>query len=334
MLTYCSFPLSALPHLLLGWKPDLVYVYGLVTKGLVAAFSGALRSVPFVFDIQDLWPDAVMNSGMGKPWMIRPVKAACNYVYRRASRIVVLSPGFKRALIDRGVSEAKIEVIHNWCDEDNLPGQVEGGMPVSVPEFAGRFNILFAGGMGKAQGLHAAIKAAALVGPSHPQIQFAFMGSGRLLDELKTLAAEIAPRNTLFLPRRPMVEAAQVMQAADVLLVHLRKHPLYELTIPSKTQACLAMGKPILIGVGGDAGALVERAEAGLSCEPESPESIARAAIHLAGLPRGVLQQMGRRGRKFYEEELSLCVGAERMEQAFLQAMRAFKGKPGAVPAP
>lgn len=321
ILTYGSFVLSSLPALLFGWKPDLIYAYSPPTKGLAAALAGALRSIPFVFDVQDLWPDALVNSGMGRQWMVPPVRAVCSLIYRHTARIVVLSPGFRQALIGRGVPGDKVEVIYNWCDEESLYGRNGHGLCSGELGLDGRFNILFAGGMGKAQGLHAVIEAAALVGKTHKQVQFVFMGGGRLLDDLKAKAAAVALRNTLFLPRRPTAEAAGVLQAADVLLVHLRKHPLYELTIPSKTQAYLAMGKPILAGAGGDVADLVQRSRAGVSCEPENPQSIAQAAMRMAALTPETLGELGRHGRKFYEKELSFRVGAERMENVFLNAL-------------
>ena len=322
MLCYGSFFAASLPALLLGKRPDLVYAYAPPTKGLAATLVEALRSVPFVYDVQDLWPDALANSGMASRWMLGPVRAVCNLVYRRAARILALSQGFKRVLAERGVAWGKIDVIYNWCDEDNLLPPADPGQPIKEPGFERRFNILFAGGMGKAQGLHAVIEAAALIGKANPRVQFVFMGSGRLLDDLTAHAAAVAPRTTLFLSRRPTPAAARVLQAADVLMVHLRKHPLYNITIPSKTQAYLAMGKPILMAVAGDAANLVCRAGAGVGCEPETPQSIAEAAARLAELPAEVLNAMGGRGREFYRKELSLRVGCARMEEVFLEAVR------------
>ena len=321
ILSYGSFACSALPALLLGWKPDVIHVYGLVTKGISATLVRKVRGTPFVFDIQDLWPDAVVNSGMGSSWMVRPISAACQWVYRNASKIVVLSPGFKQRLIGRGVPASKIEVIYNWCDEDALAGGNGGGPPKPERGLENRFNILFAGGMGRAQGLGAVIEAAAITGSTHPYIQFVLMGGGRMLDELKAKARAVAPGTTLFLERRPIAEAAAVLKAADVLLVHLRRHPLYNITIPSKTQAYMAIGKPILIGVGGDAAELIGRAGAGVSCEPETPESIAAAAVQLAEFPASRLEEMGRKGRQFYQCELSLRHGAARLEAVYREVV-------------
>lgn len=325
-LSYGSFAAAAVGPLLLGWKPDLIYVYSLVTKGFVASLAGAWRGVPFVIDIQDLWPDAVLNSGLGKSWMVGPLHALCRWVYRRAARVIVQSPGFKRTLVGRGVPENKIEVIYNWCDEEEL--LATGAEPEATDELkpGEHFNILYAGGMGRAQGLHAVVEAAALAGRANPRIRFAFMGTGRLLEELKAQAARIAPEQTLFLARRPMRQASAVLRKADVLLIHLRKNPLYEITIPSKTQSYLALGKPILIGVEGDAGDLVKRAGAGLPCASEEPASIAQAALRMAAMPPAALAELAAQGRAFYARELSLATGAARMEAVFERVVREFAG--------
>jgi glycosyltransferase involved in cell wall biosynthesis len=107
---------------------------------------------------------------------------------------------------------------------------------------------------------------------------------------------------------------------ADVLLVHLRKNPLFEITIPSKTQAYLAVGKPILIGVAGDAAEIVRSAGAGLTVEPENAEQIAKAALHLAAMPPESLAAMGAAGPEYYFRELSLARGVDRFEEVFRRA--------------
>jgi glycosyltransferase involved in cell wall biosynthesis len=106
---------------------------------------------------------------------------------------------------------------------------------------------------------------------------------------------------------------------ADVLLVHLKKDPLFKITIPSKTQAYMAVGKPILMGVEGAAAELVEKAGCGLSCIPENPSSIARAVEKLFSMSKTDLKKMGNAGKNFYNSELSLRVGAKKFEKLFVQ---------------
>ena len=122
-LNYLSFALSAaVIGTALIRKPDVVYVYHPpITVGFAATVIGFFRRTPFVYDIQDLWPDTVAASGMmSNPAALALLGKLCNFVYRRARHITVLSPGFKEQLVGRGVPPDKIDVIYNWCDEKAL----------------------------------------------------------------------------------------------------------------------------------------------------------------------------------------------------------------------
>jgi len=112
-----------------------------------------------------------------------------------------------------------------------------------------------------------------------------------------------------------------MMQHADALLIHLQPKPLFEFTIPSKTQAYLAMGRPVLAAIGNDAAELVESAKAGVRCRPGDPESIAAAAERLSRLNPDVLVAMGASGKRFYENRLSLSAGVSKWEELFTQVI-------------
>jgi glycosyltransferase involved in cell wall biosynthesis len=313
---YGTFALSAALGSAFVRPPDVVYVYHPpATIGLPAIALRMLRSVPVVYDVQDLWPDTVAATGMvHNKAALRLLDRWCRFVYRKADRLVVLSPGFKTALTLRGVPEAKIEVIYNWCDEAAVGAN--GGPPVTLGA-PGDFTVLFAGTMGFAQGLDAVLEAARICATSVPRARFVFVGGGVDRERLERRTAEMALANVRFLPRQPMNEMGRFFCASDVLLVHLKDDPLFRITIPSKTQAYLAAGKPILMGVRGDAAALVVRSGAGIVCEPENPASIAAGVAELASANPGCLAEMGRAGQDFYNRELSLAAGAARFERAF-----------------
>jgi glycosyltransferase involved in cell wall biosynthesis len=320
ILNYGSFSLSAALFGAFLVKPaDVMYVYHPpATVGFPAAVIGRLRSIPIVYDIQDLWPDTLAATGMvGNKTILKIVDNWCNFVYRQADRIVVLSPGFKGKLESRGVSGYKIDVIYNWCTEDQLiSGKTKGELAEKFG-LADKFNVIFAGTMGKAQSLDAVLDAANLVAEENPDIQFVFIGGGVEVERLKNRAAKENLRNVMFLPRMPMGEIGAVLQLADVLLVHLRDDPLFRITIPSKTQAYLAAGKPIVMGVDGDASNLIEQAGAGVSCTPESSESIAAAVITLFSLSPEERDAMGKRGNDYYKQKLSLSAGVDKFENVF-----------------
>lgn len=320
---YASFAASSLFYgLFLMKRPDVLYAYHPpLTVGVTASLLRLLRRIPVVYDVQDMWPDTLRATGMMNNKKILSIIAkVCQWVYRRLDHLVVLSPGFKRLLIERGVPEQKIEVIYNWCEEDLLRVPTDTCAPVFSDS---RFRIVFAGNMGKAQALASVIATAGLLAQSRPDICFVFVGSGLELESLKNEVAERRLDNVVFVPRVPMHEVGTLLAAADALLVHLKDDPLFSITIPSKTQAYLAIGRPILMAVPGDAAALVERAECGVSAEPENPESLAAAVVKLADLPPAERAAMGTRGRDYYWKHLSLSVGVASFANCFRKVVAA-----------
>lgn len=317
---YLSFAFSAAFIGALSVKPaDIMYVYHPpATVGFAAFVISMVRRIPFVYDIQDLWPDTLAATGMlNNRGILSLIDSGCRFIYRQAAKIVVLSPGFKEMLVTRGVSAKKIEVVYNWCNEVDIH-RIETATGLDEKfGLAGRFNIVFAGTMGKAQALEAVLDAAKIVGISLPRIQFVFVGGGIEVERLKQRALDLGLPNVLFLPRMPMQEIGSVLRRADVLLVHLRDDPLFKITLPSKTQAYMAAGRPILMAVRGDAANLVEVAKAGLACIPEDPQSIAATVETFYSMSLQELNDMGERGRIFYETELSLAVGAGKFETIF-----------------
>lgn len=317
---YMSFALSAATVGVCSVRrPDVAYVYHPpATIAIPAMVFKALRGVPFVLDIQDLWPDTLGATGMvASQSVLRAVAHGCRLAYRSAARITVLSPGFKRALIDRGVPPAKIEVIYNWCQESASTRAQPDAPILSEAGLHGRFNVVFAGTMGHGQALSSVLQAAKLVAPRAPRIQFLFVGGGVEVEALKAEALEMALPNVRFLPMRPAADVWPLLRLADVLLVHLRDDPLFSITIPSKTQAYLAAGRPILMAVRGDAANLVKEAGAGVCTIPENPGALAEAVCDLAALGSEQLSAMGERGRAYYRHHLSCETGTARFEAVF-----------------
>lgn len=310
VLNYVSFAASSLLYgLFMAKRADVIYAYHPpLTVGIAASLIRLFRRIPVVYDIQDMWPDTLRATGMVRnERALNIVARICEWVYRRVDHIVVLSPGFKQLLVQRGVPAAKVDVIYNWADEAALAAPA-GRLPDGFPGQE-RFRILFAGNMGKAQALDSVLDAAALLQARESRVYFVMLGCGVEVDRLKALATERQLRNVMFLPPVPMAEVGTVLNAADALLVHLRKDPLFRITIPSKTQAYMTVGKPLLMAVDGDAGDLVMRSGGGMATESENPEALSTAAELLASLSPEDLQRMGEGARHFYQNDLALAVG-------------------------
>ncbi|ROM90402.1 glycosyltransferase family 4 protein [Pseudomonas brassicacearum] len=318
IVNYVSFAATSLFYgLFFSKRADVIYAYHPpLTVGIVATIIRFFRRIPVVYDIQDLWPDTLRATGMfANEKALNLVSKVCNYVYKNVDQLVVLSPGFKRLLVERGVPESKIEIIYNWCAEDLL---VSSGnqLPANFPN-ASRFRVLFAGNMGKAQALDSVLDAANLLQERSIELVFVFLGGGVEVERLKQKAEANGLRNVVFLPSVPMSDVGSYLANADALLVHLKKDPLFTVTIPSKTQAYMAVGKPLLMAVDGDAADLVRLSGCGLVAESENPESLAAAvqSLHLAG--DRSRNEMAEKGRFYYRDNLSLSEGVRRFADIF-----------------
>jgi glycosyltransferase involved in cell wall biosynthesis len=321
MANYGSYATTASAAALGLKRPDVAYVYHPPgTAALPAMALRALRGVPFVLDVQDLWPDTLAGSSMlaDGSRLARAASAMMRAIYRRAAHIAVLSPGFKAKLAERGVPAEKISVIPNWTYEDESPPPPLGARQQWFGD-AG-FVVLFAGNMGAAQGLDVVLDAAGRLAASAPDVLFALLGGGIDVERLRGEAARRGLSNVRFLDRCSPAEAAQRTALADALLVHLRDDPLFAITIPSKTQAYLRIGRPVLMGVRGDAAGMVAEAGAGLAFEPENPEALAAAVLDLKSRPQAERDAMGASGARYYAERLAMRVGVAAIEQVLERA--------------
>jgi glycosyltransferase involved in cell wall biosynthesis len=291
-----------------------------LTVGLAAWIIGLLRGVPFVYNIQDLWPDTLKATGMiGNDRALALIGRVAKFVYSRAAVLLPQSPGFAARLRAVGVPDYKIKVVYNWADETVLAASTPWARP---PALHGKFVVTFAGTMGAAQSLDDVLEAASILKTSQPDICFLFIGGGTERARLEEISHARDLGNVLFLPAVPMHEIGAVLQAADALLVHLRDDPLFSITIPSKTQAYLCAGKPILMAVRGDAAALVTHADAGLVVPPQNAAALAGAITQLAAMSAQQRAEMGARGRAFYQRELSLGTGVRHILAALQSAVK------------
>jgi len=176
--------------------------------------------------------------------------------------------------------------------------------------------------MGKAQALDTILQAAELLQQKGSRVCWVMLGGGVEVDRLKAEVWRRELNNMVFLPAVPMAEVGAYLQAADALLVHLRKDPLFEITIPSKTQAYMAVGKPLLMAVDGDAADLVKQSGGGVVAESESSEALAWAAQKLANTSTDTLGRMGQRAQAFYQQHLGLQVGVNRFSKLFKELAR------------
>lgn len=326
---YLSWAVSAtlVGRRLLG-RADVSLVYcSPVTAALPALVAKVLRRKPFVLLVEDLWPDSVFADGFFPRGIKRRVvetllDAFVNATYRHAAHVAVISPGMKTLIESRGVPAEKVSVVYNWVDEELFaPRSPDDTWRKELGLAPDDFVVLYAGTQGFAQALDTTVEAFGRL-PEDSRAHLVLMGEGVEKPRLIEQAAQVAPGRVHFLPFRPVGTVAAMMAAAEAQLVSLKDDPLYRITMPSKVQASLATGRPVLAVVAGDAGRVVADAEAGVAVDPGDPDAVARAVLDLEATGPQRLRAMGENGRRLYLEEMSQAIGARRLSDLLTRATR------------
>ncbi len=173
--------------------------------------------------------------------------------------------------------------------------------------------------MGVSQSLDCVLRAATILEKELPDVKFTFVGGGIEVPRLKGMATNLS--NVQFLDPMPPSEIGRVLANADVLLVHLKDDPIFRITIPSKIQAYLFAGKPILCGVRGDASDLVERSRCGVTFSPGDSNSFIEAVRKIRSMTADQMRRLGETGRRFYHSELSMAHGVPRIEKVLRECV-------------
>ncbi len=311
----------------LGFRADVIFAYfAPLTMGLTAAWFKRLHAAPLVYWITDLWPENLGATGvrMGRA-LYTAVQRFEEWSYEQAAVICVDSPGFKSNLVGKKVSAHKVHIVPEWADENLFFPVAKDKELAQAHSLLGKFNILYGGNLGTVQHLETVIEAAARL-KDLPQLQFVFVGDGNDMTNLKNLAELRELENVRFIPRQPIEEIHRYFALADVLLVHLKKEPIFKLQLPSKVIAYLACGRPILCAIPGAAAEIVSKAQAGVLCPSEDPSVLAEQARKLYAMPITEREALGQNGRRVYLEKYTrrLTVGkiADILDSAVAQHAR------------
>jgi glycosyltransferase involved in cell wall biosynthesis len=308
-LNYLSFFFAALVYLLVRRaRYDIAYVYHPpITVGLAAAVAGLVRRLPFILDVQDLWPDTLAATGMaGGRRLMRLIGPLCSFVHRRADSIVTQSDGIHAALHARGITAGKLVTIRNWADSEPCSCEVQAPL---VPL---HFVVVYGGNLGRAQNLGTVLEAALRLRDRRPDILIRLYGDGVEAASLRVRAEALGLRNLEFHAPVGKDKINAVFARADALLVHLADHPLFTITVPSKVQTYLAIGRPIVAGLAGEAAQLLAESEAARVAPPGDPAALAEAIASLADTSAEARAQMGRAGHRYYQRHLAFQAGVHR----------------------
>ncbi len=297
-------------------KPDAVLVHGTPATAAIPALAlRAVRRSPFVFHVQDLWPDTVLSSGFlrsGGRALEGSLQRYCDLVYRAATTVAVTSPGMAEQIAARGISDQKIEFVPNWADEQSFRPAAKDPALAAAVGITRRFTVMYAGNFGDYQALDVLVECARLL-RHRSDIGFALVGGGVEERLLRSTVTREQLDGVTFVPPQPFDRMADILALGDVQLVSLKDLPLFRVTLPSKLHATLAAGRPILGAVSGDAAEAVTRSGGGVVVPPGSAEAMTGVIVKLADAPPEHVRAMGERGRAFYWANYSEDVSVGRL---------------------
>jgi colanic acid biosynthesis glycosyl transferase WcaI len=299
-------------------RPDAVLAMSPpLTLGLAGWMTARLRGAPFVFNIQDVFPDVAVELGViTNPSVISVASALERFTYLRSDAVTVLSDDLRDNVATklRGNRPDRVRVIPNFVDTEHIMPAPKENRYREEFGLTGKTVVMYAGNVGFSQSLDLVLEAAAALAHD-PDLVFVINGGGAARADLERKAN--AARNVRFVDMQPKDRLPEVLAAADIHVVPLRRG-LARSSVPSKMYSILAAGRPIVdsVDTGTEVAAVVERANAGVAVPPDDPEAFTKALARLVAEPDEV-ERMGRSGRAFVERWASPAAIAEQYEAVF-----------------
>jgi colanic acid biosynthesis glycosyl transferase WcaI len=322
MRNYASFCISAALRGMSLPRPDVIIATSpQLLVGLSGWWLSFTRNRPFVFEVRDLWPESLAAVGVGNEDSLlhHALGKIAGFLYERSRKIVVVTPAFRKHLIERWrVPAEKIAVVENGVETDLFAPSPETSSQSLRKELGvdGKFLVCYVGTLGMAHGLETLLTAAKQLQQNNPDVFFLIIGEGAEKERIKALAQSQGLFNIAFLDQQPREKIPSFISASDACLVLLKKTDVFKTVIPTKMLEFMSCERPVILGVEGQARQIVEEANAGLAIEPENAEALARAIIQLAG-NRELGATLGRNGR----EHILRCRSREGTAQSYLQVL-------------
>lgn len=283
-------------------RPDVVLgsIQPLFT-GLVARRQAKRYGVPFLLEIRDLWPDALLVKNSIKPWQARPLFWIANRLYSAADRIVSLTPGIRSELLKKGVPAAKMDVLTNGFDPA-LYALPDGSRARVRSElgWGDQFVALFTGTHVEVTAVETIVRAAAEL-RQRRDIRFDLVGTGQRKAAAMALARELDLKNIHFHDPVPKRRIPELLEAADVALMTLFKSPLIDIYFENKLIDYMGAGRPILAAMDGMQSELIRKFNTGKAVGSFDHKGLAHLVAEAAD-DYNPFKAMGENGRRLVEE--------------------------------
>lgn len=319
---YLSFVFSAAifgPWILRGRSIDAILVFAPspILQAIPAIWLAWVKGASLVTWVQDLWPESLSATGFVKnSLLLEIVSKLVRWIYRKNDVLLVQSEAFV-APVQKMAGGTPV-LYHPNPGDSSFSSSEEFESPV---EFSAGFNIVFAGNLGTVQALDTVLQAAILLRQER-DIFFVLIGSGSRSEWLQGEIARLGLENVRLPGRFPPSAMPAIMEKASALLVSLTSNPIMNQTVPSKIQAYLAAGKPIIAALNGEGARIICEAGAGLACPAEDAGALAAAAKQLRDMPINQLQRMGENASKYYRQNFEPTMLATRLLNILSETIR------------
>ncbi|MFK7809333.1 MAG: glycosyltransferase family 4 protein [Saprospiraceae bacterium] len=270
ILDYVSFCVTAF-FASLFVKTDVIIA---TSPQLFTAVAGYLSSFfkrkPWILEVRDLWPESIKAvDAMEESLLLRLIDQLVLFLYRKANRVVVVTESFKERIHKCGVPNKNIHVVKNGVYLHKFQTKNKDEQLLDqYPQLKNKFVVAYVGTHGMAHNLDFILDCAASL--QNDKIHFLFVGEGAMKGRLLSKVEQLRMKNVTMLDGVPKSEVPRYLSLEDVALIPLKKRDTFKKVLPSKIFENAAMQKPILLGVEGEAKAVVEAYNAGQCFEPES----------------------------------------------------------------
>jgi glycosyltransferase involved in cell wall biosynthesis len=296
-------------------RPDVIYATSPpLTMALPAIAASERHRAPLVFEVRDLWPEAPIQMGaLTNPALVRLARGLERFVYRRAARVIALSPGMRDGVVASGVPPDKVTLVPNASDLELFSPDLDGSSARERLGLGDRFVCSYFGTMGEANDLTQVVEAAALLKrQGEDGVAFVLHGDGKRKPALEQLAGRRGADNVVFsdpIPDKGYVAA--LAAASDACMTIYKDVPVLYTCSPNKLFDTFAAGRPAIVNTPGWLRELVEKHEAGVYARPGDPADLARQVLNLRDHPE-LVERYGRNARKLAEAQFSRDELAER----------------------
>jgi glycosyltransferase involved in cell wall biosynthesis len=262
-----------------------------------------VRRKPFLLEVRDLWPEFGIGMGVLKnPLIIAMSRWLENFLYARATHILVNSPAYRKYLLEKGIPEKKVTFIPYGTDVDMFNPQLDGMEIRRKLGVDDKFVVVYAGALGAANDIYTILRAADRL-RSEPRIRFVLFGDGKERGNIEVEARHRKLENVIIAGVYPKKEMPHVLASSDICLAILQNITMFRTTYPNKVFDYMAAGRATVLVIDGVIRDVIETSAGGVFVEPGDDEQLARTVLELSNDPERV-RQMGMNARKYLVEHL------------------------------